>query len=261
MQANRAAYEARAVVRRYARHSHLQPPEQAVLDELAPRLAEMRMLDVGVGAGRTALHFAHRVREYVGIDYAGNMVKACRERFPDAPPNVSFVQCDARHMDRFADASFDFVLVSFNALDHVDHDGIMAALDEIRRVCRPGGLLLLSAHNLNSLPRLFAFQWAGLARKPWLSPARLLKWMLLRLLNPPPKRLLRLPCATINDGAHAFRLKTHYIRPAEQIRRLWSVGFGDVTVYPLNGKQVKPRDGLDGLQDFWLYYSCTQRGR
>jgi len=142
----------------------------------------------------------------------------------------------------------------------MDHDGIMKALDEIKRVCRKGGLFLLSAHNLNSLPRLFAFEWTGLAKRPWLCPARLLKWLLLRLLNPSPRKLLRLPCATINDGAHAFRLKTHYIRPAEQIRRLWSIGFGDVTVYPLDGKAVRPRDGLDALEDYWLYYLCGKTG-
>ena len=257
---NRAAYDAERVVRRYAAHSHLQAPEQVVLDRLAPRLGEMRMLDIGVGAGRTTLHFAHRAGQYVGIDYAENMIRACQRRFPDAGPSVSFVTCDARRLEPFDDASFDFVLFSFNGLDHIDHDGRIQALREINRVLAPGGLFLFSAHNLLSVPRLFAFPWRAVARRPWVFPRRLARWVLLKRLNWSPRKLLDHPCATINDGAHGFRLTTHYIRPDEQVRQLTQTGFTDVRLLTLDGAEVDPDSCLDELDDFWLYYLCQKEG-
>jgi ubiquinone/menaquinone biosynthesis C-methylase UbiE len=215
------------------------------------------MLDIGVGAGRTTLHFAPLAKEYVGIDYADNMIRACRRRFPDAGPSVSFVTLDARHMDAFGDASFDFVLFSFNGLDHLDHDGRIEALKEIRRVLAPGGLFCFSAHNLNSVPRLFEFPRSEVAKRPWLVASKLIKWFLLRRLNWPLRRLPAAPCATINDGAHAFRLKSHYIRPAAQVRQLAAAGFTDVRILTLDGNETKTSDGLDQLGDPWLYYLCA----
>ena len=260
MRSNRSTYEASGVVRQYARHRLLQPPERAIRDALGPDLARMRMLDIGVGAGRTTLHFAPAVREYTGVDYAANMIRACHRRFPDAPPTVSFITCDARHMDRFDDASFDFVLFSFNGLDHIDHDGRIQALREIHRVSKPGGFFAFSAHNANSLGRLFSFRWAGLAKRPWLFPARLVKWLLLRLLNKAPRQLAGYPCVAINDGAHGFRLKTHYIHPDEQIKQLTGTGFTGIRIFTLDGSEVEPQTGTGNLQDFWLYYLCRKAG-
>ena len=258
--ANRAAYDAQRVVRRYAAHSRLQPPEQVVLDKLAPRLAAMRMLDIGVGAGRTTLHFAHRVKRYVGIDYAANMVRACEHRFPDAGPTISFMTCDARRLEPFDDAAFDFVLFSFNGLDHIDHDGRIEALREINRVLAPGGVFLFSAHNLLSVPRLFASPWRDVRRRPWLLAPKLFRWLMLRRLNWPPRKLTHAACATINDGAHGFRLATHYIRPDEQLRQLTATGFGDISILTLDGREVPPNANLDQLDDFWLYYLCEKHG-
>jgi len=49
----------------YARYSNLQPPEETILHLMLPSLPTARMLDLGVGGGRTTVHFANRVREYV----------------------------------------------------------------------------------------------------------------------------------------------------------------------------------------------------
>jgi ubiquinone/menaquinone biosynthesis C-methylase UbiE len=43
----------------------------------------MKMLDIGVGRGRTTMHFAQAAEEYWAIDYSEEMIAACRERFRD----------------------------------------------------------------------------------------------------------------------------------------------------------------------------------
>ena len=69
------------VVKNYSGSVDLQKPEKTVLDLLRPELAGMRMLDLGVGTGRTTRHFAPLVKEYVGVDYAPAMVKYCQAHF------------------------------------------------------------------------------------------------------------------------------------------------------------------------------------
>ena len=67
---NLSSYEEPALVEVLSTHSELQPPERAILDRIATWLTGRRMLDVGVGGGRTTLHFAPVVGSYVGIDRA-----------------------------------------------------------------------------------------------------------------------------------------------------------------------------------------------
>ena len=57
-------YAGAAVVRRYSDANELFGAERAILDIVRDDLPQWRMLDLGVGVGRTTLH-APLVREYV----------------------------------------------------------------------------------------------------------------------------------------------------------------------------------------------------
>src|SRR2546430_7085903 len=81
------------------------------------RLAYMRMLDIGVGRGRTTAHFGSLVKEYTGIDYSPRMIEACRQQFRYAKVPFRFEVGDARDLHVFGDGVFDFILFSFNGLD------------------------------------------------------------------------------------------------------------------------------------------------
>jgi ubiquinone/menaquinone biosynthesis C-methylase UbiE len=48
----------------------------------------MKMLDIGVGRGRTTMHFAQAAEEYWAIDYSEETIAACRERFRDVSNKV-----------------------------------------------------------------------------------------------------------------------------------------------------------------------------
>jgi ubiquinone/menaquinone biosynthesis C-methylase UbiE len=109
------------------------------------------MLDLGVGGGRTTAHFAALAGSYLGVDYSEEMVRACTVRFP----HLRFMQADARAMPQCADASFDFVLFSYNGIDYVEETGRQRVLDEVRRVLSPHGSFAFSTHNLNSCHELF----------------------------------------------------------------------------------------------------------
>ena len=53
------------------------------------------MLDIGVGGGRTTLHFDKLFKEYIGVDYVESMIKASWERLHDIKENILFKGCDA----------------------------------------------------------------------------------------------------------------------------------------------------------------------
>jgi SAM-dependent methyltransferase len=92
---DRKTYQDQRIVASYASNPQLQPPEQAALDLLGDGLGRMDMLDLGVGAGRTAWFFAPRAKSYLGLDYAPAMVERSRAELPA----YRFVVGDARRLD------------------------------------------------------------------------------------------------------------------------------------------------------------------
>ncbi len=111
---NREVFGASAVVEHYQHLARLFPPEETIFSLLQECLPGWRLLDIGVGAGRTTRYLAPRVKEYWGVDYAPAMIESCRQAFPQ----YRFFVADARNMPELAAAFFDLVLISFNGLDY-----------------------------------------------------------------------------------------------------------------------------------------------
>ena len=78
---NKEAYTTSSIVGHYRQLSMLQPAEKAILDLFQDRLPTMKMLDIGIGGGRTTHHFSHLAGEYTGIDYSAEMIADCQQRF------------------------------------------------------------------------------------------------------------------------------------------------------------------------------------
>ena len=111
----------------------LWPAERLIFERFMPYWHRMRMLDLGVGTGRTTYTFAKVTREYVGIDYVPAMIKKCIQKFGQSP-SIRFLVCDARDLSIFSDNSFDFVLFSWCGIDAASHAGRKRILAEVRRV-------------------------------------------------------------------------------------------------------------------------------
>ena len=116
--------------------------EQALMEAAFGRLERPCMLDIGVGAGRTAPLMRRSAGEYVAIDAGERMVAAARRQHPQ----IDVRTMDVRALD-FPDAAFDLVAFSFNGLDGMPVSGRNRALAEIARVTRPGGLFAFSSMN------------------------------------------------------------------------------------------------------------------
>ena len=252
---NQRVYESDDVVTFYFEQSSLQEPEATILNEFRNRLPQMRMLDIGVGAGRTTAHFAVLAKEYVGIDYSKKMINACLQKIQDYLPKISFLTADARTMKLFDNCSFDFILFSFNGIDYVNHDERIRTLCEIHRILKPGGYVCFSTHNLNFQLEKCSIK---LSKHPSVLAFRAFQLLQMRLLNKREAwKVIRnsskiVQHTMVNDGAMNFRLKTYYITPIEQFKQLSELGFSNTKMYSIvNGKEVKnPNDTID----HWIYY-------
>ena len=139
---NMPVYNAPQVVAHYSTLDYLSPAERLLFDKYLHRGDSI--LDLGVGGGRTTPYLASIASRYVGADYAAEMIVVCQRKFP----NVPFVVADATRLSMFEDGTFDAVVMAFNGFDYVLGDeSRKAALGEIRRVLKTGGLFLFSAHN------------------------------------------------------------------------------------------------------------------
>ncbi|MBD2759510.1 class I SAM-dependent methyltransferase [Yimella sp. cx-573] len=106
---------------------------------LAPHLdPSARLLDIGAGPGTITLDFAVRVEQVTASEITEDVLALARGLAAErGATNVDFAVEDV-HQLSFADASFD-ITHAHQVLQHVADP--VAALREMRRVTRPGGIV------------------------------------------------------------------------------------------------------------------------
>jgi ubiquinone/menaquinone biosynthesis C-methylase UbiE len=106
-------------------------------------LAAKRVLEIGVGNGSHALLLAQHSNEFVGIDLTEYAVKSTKRRMEIfGLNNVSVQQMSAERLE-FPDNHFDLVW-SWGVIHHTADTN--AALREIYRVLKPGGLAIIMVY-------------------------------------------------------------------------------------------------------------------
>lgn len=140
--------------RRYARYYDLvfgavfHPGRKTAIEHLHCRAGD-RILEVGVGTGLSLGMYPEDVK-VVGIDLSQDMLKHAQARLTLEPlvQVEALLQMDAQAMT-FPDNSFDSVVAMYVASVVPDPRKLV---DEIRRVCKPGGKIIFLNHFQNKNP-------------------------------------------------------------------------------------------------------------
>lgn len=127
---------------RYGFHNtgYLDAGERAALLRVADEVRGRRVLDLGVGAGRTTTLLRLLTDRYDAADYAPRMVAEFRRNFPDLPVRVA----DARDLSGYDDNRYALTLFSNNAIDAIGRRERTTVVRELARVTRPRGYVVFS---------------------------------------------------------------------------------------------------------------------
>jgi len=121
-----------------------------------------KVLDVGSGNGYVLSKYATEGAEVFGIDITEAGIELCRKRFEYLGLNGDFRVADAQEIP-FSDDTFDCVC-SMGVLHHVPDT--QKALDEIYRVLKPGGRLIVMFYHRHSAKYQFKYRvWSLLTGK------------------------------------------------------------------------------------------------
>lgn len=102
-----------------------------------------KILDVGAGAGEYSLYFARRGYQVSALELADNNIRAFREKLRPED-GIDLVQGNAVNLSRYADESFDAVLL-FGPLYHLHAEADrQKCIAEARRVCKKDGTLFFA---------------------------------------------------------------------------------------------------------------------
>ncbi|MDD4617016.1 MAG: class I SAM-dependent methyltransferase [Alphaproteobacteria bacterium] len=238
----------------------MNPPEIAIFSILKDKLSGRKLLDIGVGAGRTTPHLLEISRDYKGVDYSLAMIETAKKRYPE----VNFQVADASQPFEEKDGAYSLIFFSVNGIDSLPHEYRIKALREFNRLLAPDGYLVFSSHNLGFVPGIL---------KPWswkrLHPAPMSLLTPLRIVKRMPRWIMGMwRCAKnlkhvekykeysiLNDGTEGYKFLQYYISIAEQISQLHACGYSNVRPFGLDGQELEPSQ-YDSRNDIWITYLC-----
>jgi ubiquinone/menaquinone biosynthesis C-methylase UbiE len=109
--------------------------------EMIGTVAGRDILDAGCGEGHNTRKLARMGAHVTGIDISPKMIECAIQEEHTAPLGITYRNCSFSNMKTLADQTFDIVVAFMSLMDGRDYAG---AVNEIRRVLRPGGYLVFS---------------------------------------------------------------------------------------------------------------------
>lgn len=119
------------------------PFDRKMLDWLAEKVGGLGVIcDMGCGPGQIASYLHGLGIKVCGVDLSPEMLREAKRLNPDIP----FQQGDMLALVDVADNSYDGGIAAFYSIIHVPRPAVIQALQELKRVLRPEGVLLLTFH-------------------------------------------------------------------------------------------------------------------
>ena len=128
-----------------------------------------KVLDIACGNGYGTNILSKSAKSVVGVDISKEAIDFATKKYENK--NVEFYQSDAKSLN-FSASSFEYV-VSFETIEHLSKEGAKEFLEEIKRVLKPSGKLIISTPDNRN---------ASLGKKP-ANPYHLQEYSLVEFKN------------------------------------------------------------------------------
>jgi SAM-dependent methyltransferase len=116
-------------------------------------ISRLRILEWGCGPGRIIRHLPEMLTDrnptVTGVDFSAETIAWCRRSLP----GLTFERNNLQPPLSFPDGHFDFVY-AISVFTHLDQAGWSDWMLELRRVMADGGVLLLTTHGKQYVPKL-----------------------------------------------------------------------------------------------------------
>jgi ubiquinone/menaquinone biosynthesis C-methylase UbiE len=118
------------------------PFDRKMLDWLAEKVNRLGVIcDMGCGPGQIARYLQGRAVKTCGVDLSSEMVKQAQRLNPDIP----FQQGNMLALTDVEENSYGGI-AAFYSIIHIPRSSVVVALQELKRVLCPKGVLLLTFH-------------------------------------------------------------------------------------------------------------------
>ncbi|MBX9653059.1 class I SAM-dependent methyltransferase [bacterium] len=197
-----------------------------------------RMVDLGCGTGRLVVSFAERGFDVTGVDLSDNMLRVCDQKRKDLALSFRLEKANICDLSSLESETFDYSICMFSTLGMVvGVENRAAALREIHRITKPGGLFALHLHN----------KWFNVfdpQGRRWLLSDLFRRWR-----------------GDVDHGDKvqaSYRgipnLRLHLFTPSEIKRMLISSGFRLMELFPISTDQSRE------LQKSWIFPGIRSNG-
>jgi SAM-dependent methyltransferase len=214
----------------------LRPVERMLIDEYGADLTG-RVLELGCGAGRLTAPLAELSDRVTALDVSPAMVRATAARCP----TVTVVVADLRALPPLG--PFEAVVAGANVIDVLGDESRLRLLSDLRALLVPGGLLLLSSHNLGAATeRALRLSVLARGRRHLISSAARLPWWWWNRRQRRRFEWRAADTAVLNDVSHDYQALHYYVTRDAMQRQLEAAGFELVDCRDLDGGVVPPGD-------------------
>lgn len=120
-------------------------------------------VDLGCGTGEVLEHIRDQFAEIIGVDGSPRMLELARRRFSDDCTDISLRIGELDHLP-LRDAEADFACINL-VLHHLSRP--QDSLNEIARVLKPGGLVLVTdfdRHQVETMRAVYGDRWLGFSQ-------------------------------------------------------------------------------------------------
>lgn len=129
--------------------------EKRLIDEYVIEAARandhLKVLEGGTGSGRIAFRIKEQVNVSIdAFDFVPSFIDQAKQTREQSGLDIRFLVQDAVDLNGLADNHYDVLIYLQQLICHIPKSGLSQALSECARVCKSGGILLLSYANFDN---------------------------------------------------------------------------------------------------------------